>query len=509
MRCVMVNSTNPGIARVAWITALLTFVIHLVANPHYGFFRDELYFIICGFHPAWGYVDQPPIVPLLAAGSQLFGHSLLLLRAVAALFAAGCVYVTCFLVAELGGSVFAALTASLLVFFSPVLMNFGMKVSTDMPGLVLWPLIALFVLRLVRGADSRLWLVVGALLGLSLESKYSVIFFAVALVFALLILPQRKALFSPWFLAGAGLAFLIVLPNALWQMHYDWPMWQLLQAGQHGKNVIAGPLLYIIQEFLITNILFAPLLIAGIIVLLRHRDARFLGLGYLVLIALMILFHGKHYYPANIYPIVFAGSGIALAAWTNRLLWLRPLALAFIIIAGTIFTPFSLPILSEAGISAYTAAISSALHIGKTLATEHGKTVRLEQDYADMHGWRSLAHTVEAVYAQLPAAQQKEAVIAASNYGEASAIVFFGHNLPPVISGHNNFWIWGTHGVSGNVVIDVNGDCGHGKLFASQRLLTRFSNPWGVADEDNIPIMLCTGIKTPIQTLWPRVKKFI
>jgi len=159
--------------RTATIAALVTFVLHLAANPHYGFFRDELYFIICGFHPAWGYVDQPPAVPLLAAGSQLFGHSLFLLRALPAIFAAGGVYVTCLLVAELGGGIFATVLASLAFFAAPVLLSFGQKVGPDMVGMWLWPLAALYVLRIVKGADPRWWLAAGACIGVALESKYS------------------------------------------------------------------------------------------------------------------------------------------------------------------------------------------------------------------------------------------------------------------------------------------------------------------------------------------------
>src|ERR1700684_3704373 len=118
--------------RLAWAAALGVLVVHLIGNPHYGFFRDELYFIICGFHPAWGYVDQPPLVPLLAAGSQLFGHSLLLLRALPASFAAPGVYVMCRLVLEFGGGTFAAVLASLAFLAAGVLESFGTKVGPDM-----------------------------------------------------------------------------------------------------------------------------------------------------------------------------------------------------------------------------------------------------------------------------------------------------------------------------------------------------------------------------------------
>ena len=168
--------------RIPLIAAVAVFLIHLVGNPHYGFFRDELYFIMCGFHPQFGYVDQPPVVPLLAAATQLFGHSLLLLRAVPAFFAAAGVYTTCLLVEEFGGGAFAQVLASLVVFFANVLMSFGMKVSADEVGLWTWPLIGLLALRLTKGADPRLWLAVGLIAGLSLESKYSALFYLFALV---------------------------------------------------------------------------------------------------------------------------------------------------------------------------------------------------------------------------------------------------------------------------------------------------------------------------------------
>src|SRR5450755_3571297 len=106
-------------------------LLHLLGNPHYGFFRDELYFIACGRHPAFGYVDQPPLVPALAALSQAWGQSLFVLRAVPALFAGASICVTCLLARELGAGVFGQGLAALAAGLSPVLMNFGMKLSTD------------------------------------------------------------------------------------------------------------------------------------------------------------------------------------------------------------------------------------------------------------------------------------------------------------------------------------------------------------------------------------------
>jgi hypothetical protein len=501
--------------RTATIAALATFVLHLAANPHYGFFRDELYFIICGFHPAWGYVDQPPLVPLLAAGSQLFGHSLFLLRALPAAFAAGGVYVTCLLVAELGGGLFAAVLASLAFFAALVLLAFGQKAGPDMVGMWLWPLAALYVLRLAKGADPRWWLAAGACIGVALESKYSVIFFALALVAGLLLTPQRRVLFSRWFLGGIVVAIAIALPNFAWQALHGFPMWELLRNGANGKNTVASPALFLFQQLILTNLFVSPIWIVGLVWLFFNRTARFLAWAYVLLIAMMISMHAKHYYPADVYPILIAAGGVTFEGWTRRLVAIRALLLAGTVAAALFFAPIILPVLSEDQTLDYSAFVSQTLHIKKTaMQTERFRTSPLPEDFADMHGWPELAAAVASIYAGLPPAQRAQAAIVTHNYGEAAAIDFFGgrYGLPPAISGHNNYWLWGTHGYSGNVVIDVNGDCGRTDfpgLFRSARLVTRSNPPWVISYEQNIPISLCEGITQPLTTLWPKLRHYI
>ncbi len=505
---------EPRSVRIPSIAAALTLVAHLAGNPHYGFFRDELYFIICGFHPAWGYVDQPPVVPLLAAGSQLFGHSLFLLRAVPAIFAAAGVYVTCLLVTEMGGGAFAQIVAALAVFFANVLMSFGMKVGPDMVGLWLWPLTALYVLRIAKGADPRWWLAAGAALGVSLESKYSAGFFGVALVAGLLLSPQRRILASRWFFAGVAAAALIALPNFLWQAHYGFPMLELLRNGQNGKNVVAGPVLYLVQQLLLTNLFLSPVWIVGLVALLvRPAPARFLGWTYVVLIALMILMHGKHYYPGDVYPIVIAAGAVQIAAWIGHRPSLQAALAAVMAAAGLFFLPFSLPVLSEDSMMAYSGFVGRALHVNKsTMATERHQSADLPTDWADMHGWPELTATVAQIYAALPPGQRARAAIVASNYGEAAAIDFFGqaYGLPPALSGHNNYWLWGPRGYTGDVVIDVNGDCGASRhLYRSVRLAARSNPPWVISYERDIPIMVCTQPQTDLRTIWPSLKAYI
>jgi len=461
-------------------------------------------------HPQFGYVDQPPVVPLLAALTQLGGHSLFLLRLVPALCAAGGVFVTCLLTEEFGGGVFAQTLASLAFFFSLVLLSFGMKVSTDEVGLFAWPLVAYLIVRIVRGDDARLWLWAGAVAGLSFESKYSVVFFLSAVFAGLVLTRARTSLLNRWFVAGAGIMLAIALPNVLWQAHYGFPMWELLRAGQNGKNIIVGPALYLIQEILIVNLFFFPVWAIGLIWLLRSNLFRFLGLAYVILIAEMMVLHGKHYYPANLYPILMAAGAVALESWTRRSAPLRYAILAYALLLGPVFVPLTLPILSEPAFLAYQRRLGDIFHIPRsTLATEHGRDrTPLPADYADMHGWPQLATLVEKIYEGLPPSQRAQEVVVASNYGEAAAIQFFAPGVP-VISRHNQYWLWGTHGYSGNVIIDVHGDCGASEhLFAHAQRVATFDAPYTIGWETNVPIMLCRGIRVPLATLWPTLKVY-
>jgi 4-amino-4-deoxy-L-arabinose transferase-like glycosyltransferase len=497
--------------RIAFVAAALTFLVHLIANPHYGYFRDELYFIICGRHPALGYVDQPPVIPLLAAASQLFGHSLVLLRAIAALFAAASVFVTCALAAELDGGPFAQIFAALSCSLCPVLCSFGMKLSTDTVGLWTWPLMALYIVRISRGADRRLWLAVGALLGLSLLSKYSVLYFAVALLAGLLCTPERRILWSRWFVAGLIVTLVLALPNFVWQAVRGFPMLELLRNGQHGKNVLLSPGMYIATEILITNPILALVWLAGLIGLFIHRHAptRFLGLGFIFLIAAMIASHAKHYYPADVYPVLFAAGGVAVEQATRARAWLRPVLTTVAIAAGLILVPYVLPVLPVNAFLRYHRTAAPLLHL-EAARTEHTTPTTLPQDWADMHGWPELAAAVEHVVASLPPADRARVAIVASNYGEAAAIDFFGekYHLPPALSGHNQYFLWGPRGYDGEVVIDVHGNCGaEAHLFRSSERALLLTTPLAMPWENPLPIMVCRGLSRPLTELWP-AKKF-
>jgi len=429
------------------------------------------------------------------------------LRVVPAIFGGASVYVICRLVQELGGRRFATVLAAICGTLSLVLAAFAMKAGPDMVGLWLWPLAALYIVRITRGADPRGWLAAGAAIGFSVESKYSVIFFAVALLLGLLLTPERRILGSKWFAAGAAVAIIIALPNFIWQAANGFPMWELLRAGQAGKNVTLSPPMYLVSQLLVTNPLLALVWISGLLWFFITPRLRFLGWAYVLLIAMMVATHGKHYYPGDVYPILFAAGGVAVEAWTVRLRFIRPVVAAGAILAGLALLPYVEPILPEQTFIAYNKTLGPK--IGQSaMVAEHLKQNWMTQDWADMHGWPELAATVQSVYDALPARERAQAVAVASNYGEASAIEFF--STVPVISGHNQYFLWGTGGYSGNVIIDVNGDCGASlHLFRDSKRAAIFSAPYVMPYEDSLPIMVCRGIRKPLNEIWPGVKHYI
>ena len=165
-------------------------------------------------------------------------------------------------------------------------------------------------------------------------------------------------------------------------------------------------------------------------------------------------------------------------------------------IVGSAFLPTSLPVLPERAYVSYVSALGRALHISQSATqTEHGRDEgSLPGDWADMHGWPELAATVGRVYESLSPTERSQAVVFTGNYGEASAVAFFAPNVP-VISQHNQYWLWGTRGYSGNVLIQVGGTC-----FAPTNSSPRGPSRRGSRTEDNLAIWICRGIKKPAES---------
>jgi len=487
------------------VCALLTLVLHLGGNAHYGFFRDELYFIICGFRPDLGYVDQPPLVPLLAAFSQGLGVSLFALRAIPAVFAALTTYIAARFVVELGGGRFAIVIAALVTTFSPEMLAFGSRLSPDTVEMAVWPLMALLVYRITRGADRRSWLLLAVLTAFGFWSKYSVAFFAVALVIALLCTPQRVVLRSKWFAAAVALCALLIAPNVWWQWHYAFPMLQLLH-NDYDKFMLKWPP-FPLQQIMVMSPLLSIVWLIGLGWLFVNLRTRFLAYAYVALVAMMWAGDAKAYYPAPVYPYLIAAGAVPIERWTGvRYAW-RAAIVAIVVAFAVPSTPFVLPVVPMPTFIKYQIVLGNLFHI--RFHVQQTTNATPIQYYADMTGWPQLEKTVAAIYEGLPPRDRARAAIYAHNFGEAGAIDLYGppDRLPPALSANNTYWLWGTHGESGAVVIDVNGR----ELlpyYRSVRHVATFVNTLAMPYENDLPIWVLRDPKEPLSKLWPRLKNY-
>ncbi len=492
------------IRRIPLYCAIAAFLFHALGNPHYGFFRDELYFIICGRHPAWGYVDQPPIVPLLAALSQTFGQSLFFLRLLPAIAAGATTFFAVDIARLLSGNRFAQVLTGISVTLIAIIAGIMTTWNTTSLQPLGWTLLMWSVIQMQQRRNPRWWLASGVIVGLTMMSKYDVVFLVIAVAIGLASTKERRMLVQPWVGLGAGAAILIVLPNVMWQATHQWPMIELLLHGSAGKNVVLSPLEYVREQILIVNPLYALIWITGLVYAYR-TPYRWITLTYLVLTALMIALKAKNYYEAGIYPTVFALGCVAIAQWINDRRALAATVLIIAAVTGLLPVPTAMPVLPESTFVAYARALRLTVP-----ATEHHRMGALPQDFADMHGWPEMAKAVEGVFESLRPAERAHAAIFGGNYGEAAAVEFFnpGKGLP-VISGHNQYFLWGPKHYDGSVLIDIGATVKEDlRICRSASLATTFSNPQGMPYEDNLGIVICRELKQPVPTFFAQQKHF-
>ena len=506
----------------AAVFAGIKFAFHVGANlwqAHlgWGYFRDELYYILCGQHLDWGYVDHGPIVALQARlAIALFGKSLAGIRMFSALAGAVKILLTGLLAWSLGGRRVAQALAMLAALLAPEFLALDSFLSMNSFEPVFWMSAALALILLLRGASSRWWIVFGVAAGLGMENKPSMLIYLIALWIGLLLTPERRILFSRGAAVAVGLAALLMLPNLLWQIHHHWPTLEFLHNGKlEHKNVTLSPLQFLRYQEKMLSPVSLPLWLAGLLWLLTNRLARpwrFLGWSYLAFLLLMMATRdAKDYYLTPIYPMLFAAGGVAWQPLPDarRWRWVIPAYTTLLLATGLLILPMSLPILRPQAWLAY----ADGLHLRSRMTqTEKYAASDFPQFYADRFGWQELTDEVTRIYNALPAAQRARAGISCSNYGEASAINFLGagRGLPFAISGHNNYWLWGPHGETGEVMIVVNDASPDEmrKFYNQVEIAGRMEHPYAMPYEHR-NIYLCRGRKKAIPTDWGEFKHYI
>jgi Dolichyl-phosphate-mannose-protein mannosyltransferase len=489
------------------VLGLATFAIHLWANGQYGYFRDELYFIVCGRHLAWGYTDQPPLTPLLASASDTVFHSLRGLRLVPAIACAATVALTAHTARLLGGGLYARWLAGLAVLGGGALQLFGVIFTTDSLQPLAWLSIAICIIKAERDDEPRWWLAVGLIGSVAFLTKYTVALYLASLGLGLLATPERRLLarWEPW--AAALIALLIAAPNLIWQAANGWPFITHTAVLAARKNIQLSPVSFLLQEILTLGPASAPLWIVGIAAFAfwrRFAHLRWIAVSWVVLVAAAVIGRGRPYYLAPAYPLLMAGGPVALEAWLPRLA--KPAFAALVLADAALTAPLFLPVLPIDTYIAYQRALGLKPSTGERL-----RLGELPQYYADMFGWPEMAETVGKAYQALPPDERKRAVFFAWNYGDAAAIDFFGARwgLPPAISGHENYFLWGPRGADGSIVLILGGTRdGLLKLFRTVEPIGRVDNPYAMPEESGQTLWLCRDIREPIDQAWPRLRHF-
>ncbi|MFY9852828.1 MAG: glycosyltransferase family 39 protein [Terracidiphilus sp.] len=497
----------------ATLFAALTLLIHFVSSlwgSHlgYGFFRDELYFLVCGHHLARGYVDMPPLVALQARMAEtLFGLSPTSIRIFS--FVAGGITVglTGLITWQLGGRRTAQVLAMMAVLAAPVFLGTSNYLSMNSFEPCLWMGALLAVLRLADGTSSpHAWLLFGLLAGLGIENKHSTVFFLVALLLGLIISPQRRILCSRWCAAGVGVLLLLALPNLIWQWVNHFPTYELLNGVAHSdKNIKLPPLAFLGEQVNMLLIFSAPLWIGGLAWLAFARKARpwrFVVFTYLLFLGMMMAMHAKDYYVAPIYPALFAAGAVAFGVLTRQS-W-PPIA--YTVILGLLLclasAPLMLTILPPEKYTAY------AARVGANNVKSEKFSSPLPQYLSDRFGWPQMVEGFAQRYKALPPDVRAQTAIFCRNYGEASAVNVLGpkYGLPTAISGHQNYFYWGWNGYTGESVLTLGDDPkDYTDSYAEVIDLGPFDAPW-IMDFEHLHYLWLRHRKRTYAADWPQFK---
>ena len=475
-----------------WVGAIAAaqFALLVATSTRYGYHRDELYFIVAGQHPALGYPDQPPIVPLVSWAMHSLWPSLVLLRLPSALVAATTTLLAGEIAREVGGRRRAQVIAATCTASSGFALAVGHFVTTTTPDLLSTTALLWLVIRAVARRSPRPMLAAGIVVGVGVEAKPQVGFVAVVIVGTLLVLGPRNVLRSSWTAAGVVAAIAIAAPYIVWQQRHGWP--QLTVAGNIGGSAEGGRIGFIPFQLLLVSPVLAPVWLAGLFAPFRRlelRGLRFVTVTYVVLLVAYIVGNGKAYYLASLYPAVLALGALPTADWTARVR-LRARSLIVAIALSAVISAFiALPLLPEHSLQgSFVMAVNP----------DQGETV----------GWPRFIDTVKTAWDAIPSGERAHTAIFTSNYGEAGAVDVLGrsHGLPRAYSGHNGFSEWGMPpaGVSHALLIGYQRPA----YFDHCRTLATIDNGLGLDnDEQGTPLLLCRPTAA-WPALWPHLRHY-
>ena len=494
----------PGLALLVALAVVKTSVLMCFVGG-FGYMSDELYFLACAAHPAWGYADLPPLLPWLTwIVTHTIGSSLWAIRLYPALAAGATVILTGWLAAEFGGGKRAVVLASLLAFIDPVTFGFGHILSTNALDLPMWLLCVLLLVKIENGASPKLWVLWGATAGVALLHKYTLVFLLVAVLAGVLLTSWRHWLTNKWLWIGLAVLLLIVLPNVIWQARHEFPFLQLQHFNKtHHHNVVLPPLQFVRAQATLHNHLVWVFALCGLVFLFLGSMRRFRALAwtFVAFFLLMFALHGRDYYLAAAYPPMFAAGAVAVERWMTTL-WAQRGLYAYVFMAG-VLTMLALPSILPIFSPAFTSEYCRQMFMKRTEPENLGGHTWMPNWVSEQFGWREPVEMVANYYNALPAEERARTAIFGYFYGQAGAVDHFGPELglPKAIGGHHSYWLWGPRGYTGESIIFMDAWPEVLKHCASVTLVGKPDTPFQRPDE-HPEIYHCRGLDFDISEHW-------
>jgi hypothetical protein len=493
------------------IPACLVVALHACAITHYGYFRDELYYLACAQHLALGYVDHPPFsIAVLALVRATLGTSLVALRLVPLLASVATLVLTGAIVRAMRGGPFATALACTAQALAPVFLAFGHFYSMNSLDALFWALSAWLFLRILDTSTPLRWCALGVALGLGLENKASILWLGAGIAVALLAF-RRDLLKTrgPWL--AALIAACLLAPNVVWEQLHGWPTLEFAKNAMEGKYKEHSLLGFVAGVGDVMSPASLPVFAIGVVAPFAMRSLRpWRPLACIPLVTAIILAvsrSAKPEYLAASFPLAFALAGVVVEAWLSRWPRLRWAVLVPVVARAALSVPFVVPILPVERFIAYEAALGA-----KPESSEKKEIGPLPQLYADMFGWNELADAVAVAAASLSPDERAHAgVLSRSGYGAAAAIELLGppRGLPHGLSGHNNFYYWGPREADGRAMILMGGERSWAEeRFASVTAVTTFDCPLCMPYEAHKTIFVARGMKQPLREFWEERRYF-
>lgn len=467
--------------------------IHFLTYNNYELHRDAYLYYAYSDHPAWGYIAVPPSIGIFAKiATSIFGNTTFALRFFPAIIGALNFVVIGLMIKELKGGKTAVWLACVGYLFSPAYMHTAALFQPVVFNQFYWFLSGYLILLLINRNETKYWIGIAIVFALAFLNKYSIVFFIVGFLLAMLLSKHRRLFLSKYFVIACGIAIVLVLPNIIWQFNHNWPVIGHMEELRERQLVHVRLSNFLTDQFLM-NIQAFFIWIAAILTLLFHkqeRQNRVFAWMYLIIILLLILGSGKSYYTLGFYPILIVFGAHFIDKYIVKY---RTTVVSFLIINAIVSFYGSL---SFDGIPFY-GFEKVARKDG--YRWEDGKNYNVPQDMADMTGWSEIGNVVRDIYLNLDEETKKNCAIYCHHYGQAGSVMFYGKDIgiPQPISFNASFIFWSPDSLTKEYVIwvyfefddEVDPDSLLNSYFEQIELKHEVSNPY--FRENGTRIYLC------------------